>query len=159
MGIFKGDGTRLSKTAVQGLVTAVNDPQVRLNEAVYEDFDYQAGEKDTDGKLTGLGRRLKWPVGKVVRQSELDALFPAATISAVTPSGGPLAGGTAITITGTGFSAGSTVTVGGAAATNVNVVSTTEVRCTTPAGTTGARDVVVTTDAGAVTRAGAFTYA
>ncbi|MCY3022330.1 MAG: IPT/TIG domain-containing protein [Planctomycetota bacterium] len=64
------------------------------------------------------------------------------TISAVSPPAGPLAGGTDVTIGGDTFVAGATVTFGGTAATNVAVVDTTHITCTTPAGT-GTVDVVV----------------
>ncbi len=81
------------------------------------------------------------------------------TITGVSPSSGPSAGGTSITITGTEFSSGATVTVGGTAATNVVVVSSTETTATTPAGATGAADVVETNpDSGTVTDTSGFTY-
>ena len=65
----------------------------------------------------------------------------------------------AVTITGAGFSSGATVTVGGTGATGVTVVSPTSITCTTPTGTLGAKDVVVTNVSGAaVTLTGAFTY-
>lgn len=69
---------------------------------------------------------------------------PAPTVTAVAPTSGTTAGGTAITITGTNFVNGSTVTVGGAACTNVTVVSATSITCTTPAGSAGTASVVVT---------------
>src|SRR2546425_837097 len=59
------------------------------------------------------------------------------TISAVSPTSGPFAGGTAITITGTGFDATATVTVGGTLATGVTVVSATQINATTPAHAAG----------------------
>ena len=83
---------------------------------------------------------------------------PGLTVTAVNPSGGPPAGGTAITITGTGFATGATVTVGGAAAANVTVVDDTTITCNTPAGTTGAADVTVTVGGGSATLTGGFTY-
>ena len=64
------------------------------------------------------------------------------TVSAVSPSSGPVTGGTAITITGTNFVSGATVVIGqghmtgaGAiAATNVVVVSSTEITAVTGGG-------------------------
>lgn len=156
MGVFRADGTRLTRAALGGLVTAVTDPRVRLTEPIYEDFNYAHEQASPVGRV---GRRLLYSAGDVVRQSDLDALFAVPTVTAVTPAGGPVAGGTAVTITGTGFTPGTTVTVGGAAAANVRVVSATQITCVSPAGTLGARDVVVTTDHSAATRAGAFTYA
>lgn len=51
-----------------------------------------------------------------------------------------------------------TVTVGGVAATDVTVVSPTQVTATTPAGDEGTADVVVTTSAGTATLPDGFTY-
>ncbi len=83
----------------------------------------------------------------------------APTISSVVPVGGPLAGGTAITITGTGFLSGAAVTVGGTSCSGISVVSSTSITCTTPSGSAGAQDVVVTnTDTQAGTSVGGFTY-
>lgn len=81
------------------------------------------------------------------------------TITQVSPSSGPTAGGTAITITGTNFVTGATVTVGGVAATNVTVVNATTITAVTPAHAAGAVSVVVTNPDGAsVTSVSAFTY-
>ena len=66
------------------------------------------------------------------------------TVSSVSPNSGSTAGGTAVTITGTNFAAGATVTFGSAAATNVVVVSGTQITATTPAGSAGAVTVTVT---------------
>ena len=49
-----------------------------------------------------------------------------------------------MTITGTNFAAGATVTFGSNAATNVVVVSGTQITATTPAGSAGAVTVTVT---------------
>ena len=70
---------------------------------------------------------------------------PAAlAITALAPLAGPDTGGTTVTLTGTGFKATSTITVGGTAATGVTFVSSTRLTATTPAGTAGPADVVVT---------------
>ena len=82
----------------------------------------------------------------------------APTVTAITPPSGPLAGGTTITLNGTGFGPGMTVTIGGAACTNLVVVSTTEATCVTPPGAAAvAVDVVVTRDRSFTFPAG-FTY-
>ena len=83
----------------------------------------------------------------------------APTITSVSPTSGPATGGTLITITGTSFATGATVRVGGALATGITLVSSTQLRATTPAGSAGARDVQVTNSSGSsATRVGAFTY-
>ncbi len=84
---------------------------------------------------------------------------PAPTITTVTPSTGPIAGGTVVTITGTNLDGATAVTFGGAAGTALSVESDTELTVTTPAGTSGAKDVVVTTGGGSATETGGFTYA
>jgi hypothetical protein len=81
--------------------------------------------------------------------------YQALTVTGISPASGAAAGGTAVTITGTGFQTGDSVTIGGVSATSIVRVSPTSITCVTPAGTEGARDVVI---AGAVTLTGGFTY-
>lgn len=61
----------------------------------------------------------------------------------VEPALGATTGGTAVVVTGMRFATGATVTFGGAAATEVVVVSETEIRAKTPSHAAGAVDVVV----------------
>ena len=78
---------------------------------------------------------------------------PPETITGVLPISGPSSGNTNITITGTNFEAPATVTIGGASATNVVVISDTQITATTPAGFPG--PAVVTVNLGSST---AFYY-
>ena len=66
--------------------------------------------------------------------------------SALTPNKGYTTGGDSVIINGTGFDihAAATATFGGVAATDVTVLSTTQVRVTTPAHAVGMVDVTVT---------------
>jgi hypothetical protein len=86
------------------------------------------------------------------------------TITSLSPSDGPLAGGNTVTITGTGFVSGAnapTITVGGTSVTTT-FVDTTHVTFTAPATTTvGVVDVAVTTNGGTSTTGASdhFTYA
>ena len=83
----------------------------------------------------------------------------APTVSAISPTSGPAAGGTSVTVTGTGFAAGATVTVGGVACGSVVVNSATELTCVTGAHAAGVVDVVVTVSSQASTGGtGLFTY-
>ena len=68
---------------------------------------------------------------------------PAPTVSAVAPTAGTTGGGSTVTLTGTGFGGGATVTFGGAAASNVVVVSATQLTAKTPVHAAGSVDVVV----------------
>jgi hypothetical protein len=79
-------------------------------------------------------------------------------VTAIQPASGADAGGTVVTITGEHFTSSATVRIGGAAATGVTYVSATELRATTPAGTAGPADVVVTVGSLSGTLQGAFTY-
>ena len=82
------------------------------------------------------------------------------TIASIAPSSGSTAGGTSVTITGTNFGGTPSVTIGGAAATSVVVVDATTITATTPAGSAGARDVVVTvTGQSSTGGTGLYTYA
>lgn len=79
-------------------------------------------------------------------------------VTAITPTQGPLSGGTVITLTGSAFIAGSTsVTVGGQPCAGVTVAPDATLSCTTPPGVGGAAAVVVTTPGGASTPV-TFTY-
>lgn len=92
--------------------------------------------------------------------STMVEIFPGAvpTVTSVSPSSGPVAGGTTITVTGTGFAAGATVTVGGNPCTNVNVVSATSITCTAPQGTVGTASVVVSVQTRTNSANSLFTY-
>ncbi|NDJ14901.1 MAG: hypothetical protein EBY17_27545 [Acidobacteriia bacterium] len=78
----------------------------------------------------------------------------APTVSAISPSTGPGAGGQSVTLTGTNFTGATGVTLGGAPATSISVVNDTTITATTPAssptagilGTTGANPFGITID-------------
>jgi hypothetical protein len=85
--------------------------------------------------------------------------FTYATITSVSPTTGPTGGGTSVTITGVGFTGATQVSFGGVNATTFTVVNDTTITATTPAGTAGAKNVVVTLLGGAtVSLANGFTY-
>jgi hypothetical protein len=70
------------------------------------------------------------------------------TVTAVSPSVGPVSGGTKVTISGTNFVSGATVNFGAAAASAVTVVSAKKLTATAPARAAGSVDVTVTTGGG-----------
>lgn len=79
----------------------------------------------------------------------------------VVPDSGATSGGTRVALTGSGTSwaAGTTVSIGGVACVDVVVASPTKIECTTPVGTPGSKDVVVSTLGGESVQArDAFTY-
>lgn len=80
------------------------------------------------------------------------------TISSISPNTGPDSGGTSIVITGSNFNGITGVTIGANAATNIVVASSTSILAQTPAGTAGAKNVVVTTATSSGTKENGFTY-
>jgi streptogramin lyase len=105
-----------------------------------------------------VGVSVTTPGGTVTLPNAFTYL-PLPVITSVSPSAGPLAGGTAITIAGTGFLPGTAVAVGGVSATNVVVLNATTVTAVTPAvQVTGTVAVSLATLAGVAVLPGAFTY-
>jgi IPT/TIG domain/FG-GAP repeat len=70
------------------------------------------------------------------------------TVTAVSPSAGPLSGGTSVTISGTNFAGATAVEFGSTAATSYATDSSTQITATSPAGSAGSVDVTVTTVGG-----------
>ncbi|MGK5013095.1 putative Ig domain-containing protein [Janthinobacterium sp. MDB2-8] len=81
------------------------------------------------------------------------------TVSSISPTSGPAAGGTSVTITGTNFGGVTAVTFGGTAASSFTFNSPTQITATAPFGT-GTVDVRVTTGGGtsATSAADQYTY-
>ncbi len=73
------------------------------------------------------------------------------TVASVTPNSGATIGGTPVTIIGTDFYTGATVMFDGKAATNVVVLSPTQITATSPAGAAGTVKVTVTSLGGTST--------
>jgi hypothetical protein len=71
-------------------------------------------------------------------------VLPPPTISGVSPTTGPIGGGTVVTITGTNFQNSATVAFAGVAATSATVNSSTQIAATTPAHAAGTVAVNVT---------------
>ena len=82
------------------------------------------------------------------------------TVTGISPSIGPFAGGTSVTITGTNFTGATSVLFGSTAASSFTVNSGTQITATAPAAIAGTVDVTVTTSAGTSTTSAAdqFTY-
>jgi hypothetical protein len=73
----------------------------------------------------------------------------APTVTGISPTSGPAAGGTSVTITGTGFTGATAVKFGGTSATSFTVNSATSITAISPAKATGGTvDVTVTTPGG-----------
>jgi hypothetical protein len=86
---------------------------------------------------------------------------PAASVTGVSPTSGPLTGGTSVTISGSGFTGATAFDFGSTPAPAFTVNSDTSITATSPAATSvGPVDVTVTTPAGttATSSADQFTY-
>jgi hypothetical protein len=84
---------------------------------------------------------------------------PAPTFGSCNPGNGPAAGGTNVTISGTNFAGTTGVTFGGVAATNVVLVNSSTITCTTPVHSSVTVNVVVTdSDGQTATGVNAFLY-
>lgn len=91
----------------------------------------------------------------------LPAAEAAPSVSGLTPTSGPTNGGTTITISGLGFVQGALVEIGGVKATNIQVVSASQITAVTPARTSAAANqpVVVTNPDGSKSTSGvSFTF-
>ena len=138
--------------------TSVNPTALTTNTYTRDGFTFSGWNTKADGSGRTLENNAQFSFDSDLT---LYAIWTASgpTISSVSSNSGSTLGGTTITITGTNFVSGATVNVGGNACTNVVVVSATSITCTTPAGTAGPADIVVTnSDTGTVTSMGGFTY-
>ncbi|MDO9538755.1 MAG: ice-binding family protein, partial [Methanocalculus sp.] len=85
-------------------------------------------------------------------------ITPSPIFASITPSSGPTTGMSNVLITGTDFTGAVSVTFGNVAATNVQVISPTQITATTPAHPAGTVDIVITTPFGIATAPSAYTY-
>lgn len=81
-----------------------------------------------------------------------------AVTESIVPNSGPSAGGTQVTLTGINYTPGTTVDFDGLPATNVTVLSDTQLTCDTPAHGLGPSDVVITNANGDYTLPDGFSY-
>lgn len=149
MGLYVG-GARQTKA---GLATTdpTPTPMKTITSDVHESFRYP-GENSGEG----TGRRLKWRAGQTIPQSEIDAAFPAATISSVTGTA-HAAGGDTITVHGTNLDGVTDVQVGGTSCTGEHVVDPQTVTAVAPAKAAGTYTVSVTDDSGTASKTNALT--
>ncbi|GAB4323660.1 MAG: hypothetical protein Kow0010_05130 [Dehalococcoidia bacterium] len=123
---------------------------------------------DSDTKITAVTpAHTAGPVGVIVTTpagtSNTDVTFTftgaGPTITSISPTSGPTAGGTTVTVTGTNFLGATQVTIGGTAV-SFTIHSATSISFVTPAKSAGTVDIRVTTPSGTSpnTSADNFTY-
>ena len=146
-------GTNLSgATAVTFGATAA--PGFTVNSATQITATAPAGSPGTvDVRVTTTGGT------SATGAADQFTYVPAPTVTSISPTSGPQAGGTTVTLTGTNLGGATAVTFGATAATGFTVNSATQITATAPAGT-GTVDVRITTVGGtsATSAADQFTY-
>ncbi|MFP7759632.1 IPT/TIG domain-containing protein, partial [Marisediminicola sp. LYQ85] len=110
------------------------------------DFEVVSDTEITVTSPAGTGVAEVVVITPDVDSAPLDFTYFAVPVAVeIDPDSGPEAGGTEVTITGTGFTGATGVTFDGVEGTDFEVVSDTEITVTSPAGTAGIADVVVST--------------
>ena len=156
-----GGGTRITLTGLRlGDATGVEIGGVAATGFTVSGSDFTTLTALTPARVSGLvDVTVVRPGGRVTSSAAFQYGASAPTIAGVSPSSGPLAGGTTITITGTELTGTTNVTVGGVPATRVTVVDATTVTAVTPAHAAGTVAVALAAPGGTVSAAAAFTYA
>ncbi len=146
-GFLSGATVSIGGTAATG-VTVSSSTSITATTQAHAGGAVNVVVTNTDGQSDSLPNGYSYTAGN-----------PAPKVNSIAPGSGPTSGGTAVTITGTGFLTGAAVSIGGAAATNVNVVTGTSITATTTAHAAGAASVVVTnSDAQSSTLSNAYSY-
>ena len=165
---LSGSGFRGDSEASGGLTnsSATNNPIVRLQRVDNNQTLYLSPgspwssasfvSTNLEGLPSGHYRLTVVTNGIPSLQSILLITTAPPTITNVSPSAGPAAGGQAVTLTGTNLLRAG-VTIGGSKATVTGTTSTTAT-FTTPAHAVGGVDISVAAAGGSVTAAGAYTY-
>ncbi|MEI6624396.1 MAG: IPT/TIG domain-containing protein, partial [Actinomycetes bacterium] len=115
-----------------------------------------AGKVAVGGAFGTLNRAVASPQNGYL--ATLNASPDGPSVSALSPTGGPMAGGTVITFTGTNLTGTSAITFDGTPGTALTVDSATQVRVTTPAHVSASVDVSLTAPTGTINLPAAFTY-
>lgn len=153
MTVKNNAGTRVTKTTMKSAMAVVTQPNIYTADQDYYWYrqgDGQAGVEQVKFLVVKQGQQ--------ITEQAVDAMFPTATVTSITPNTGLAAGGLVVTIRGTDLGGTSGVTFGGTAGTAFALQADGSIKVTTPAKTAGAYDVVVQDDAGNVTVTNGFTY-
>jgi hypothetical protein len=107
---------------------------------------YTSSSKITATSPAGVGKvdvTVTTVAGSSAATSADQFTYAPPVVTGVSPLFGPATGGTSVTIIGTGFTGATAVDFGSIAASNVTVVSDTQITATSPAGAAGPVDVTV----------------
>lgn len=153
MTVRNASGTRMTKTSMKAAMAQVTVPKIYT-----ADVDYYNNTQLDGASGVETGKILIVRAGQQITEDTIDALFPTATVSSISPATGPAAGGTVVTIKGANLAGVSGVTFGGTAGTSFAIQADGSLKVTTPAKTAGTYDVVVSDDSANVTVTNGFVY-
>jgi hypothetical protein len=142
-GFLPGAKVKIGKSA--GAVAVISETELEARTAAAEAGTYEVVVSDANGQSM-RGASYTFVPG---------AAYP--VVKSVSPSSGPSAGGQVVKIKGSGFVAGSKVTIGGEAS-EVQIVSETEIKAKTAAHASGEEEVVVTNTNGSSSLGPLYTY-
>lgn len=142
---------------------SANEAAVAANttavEAVVELVNSKSDQAAVDAATSAVANSTTQVAANTATLDKLVNPPVAPTVTAVSPASGAAAGGTAVTVTGTALTGATAVLFGTETATNLVVVSDTEVTVDSPAGTDGTSvDVTVTTPVGTSIDSVTFAY-
>ena len=149
LGVLAADGTSIAAGSGYTLGLGAQHTVIGIGQT-----EYWLAAPTGQTTVGFTGSETYWGIGAIAFKST--SVVP--TITSVVLNSGPSGGGQLCTITGTNFNSDATVSFGGNAATDVVVVSSTEITCVTPVGFPGTVSVVVTEAAGTTTLVNGYTY-
>ncbi len=155
----QSDGTTTA-VSYRGTVHFTSSDPAAVLPADYTFDGTENGTRDFDVVLNTGGDQTVTATDTAAGGLTATATTSVFTFSALSLVGGPVEGGATLVVTGTGFTAGAIVAFGveRVAATNVVVVNSTTITCTTPPHAAGTVEVTVTVGAEVITRPNAFTF-
>lgn len=152
----------VANTAALTSAVADNEAAVAANtravEAVVTLINNDSDQAAVDAATTAVENSTTQVVANTATLDKVVNPPVAPTVTGISPASGPAAGGTAVTVTGTALTGATAVTFDSVDATNVVVVSDTEVTADAPAGTDGTSPVVYVVTPEGTSPASAVTY-
>ena len=147
---YRNIGTTLY-TSVSMTKTTGNNYSATLAGSLITSPGFEYYLSASDGINTASAGRAEYPYQVIVVDKPV--------ITTISPVQGPSSGGTTVTISGSNFKTGARVTFGGAAASSVTIISSSQITCVTPTQVPSVTDVIVTnTNNASSTHNGAFTF-
>ncbi|NNN20657.1 MAG: hypothetical protein HKL80_01470 [Acidimicrobiales bacterium] len=142
-----------TNSTTAGFFTLYPEPATPITPPVISDVNFASGETRANVTIVKVGANDSITVfSHSASDVVIDVMgwYSSSSIfvSSLTPSQGPIAGGTSVAISGVGFSGATAVNFGSTPATSFSVTSDTSITATSPASPAGNVDVTVVTASG-----------